>query len=814
MTKTAYDPKTIEPKWQKFWDENKYYKAEDFSDKPKYYALVEFPYPSGAGLHLGHAFTNTILDIFVRFKRMSGFNVLYPMGWDAFGLPTENYAVKTGIQPAIVTKQNTDLFRNQMKKLALAYDWDREVNTTDPSYYKWTQWIFLKFFEKGLAYKAETPVGWCPSCKIILANEEIVDGKCERCGTVSEQRMQKQWLLKITAYADVLADELDLVDYPESAKVAQRNWIGKKEGIEITYDIEGSGEKVTVFTTRPDTNFGATFVVLAPEHPLVNKITTKDQRKEIEVYVDKTRKKTELERIAEGRKKTGAFTGAFAINHLTGYKMPIWISDFALMNFGTGAVVGVPGHDMRDFEFAKEFGLKIIRVVVGKDGDTSEITAKEQIQEEMGTMINSDFLNGLDIHTATKKIMDYMIEKGWGKKTVTYHLRDWVFSRQHYWGEPIPIVECPKCGLVALPEDQLPLKLPEVERYQPTETGESPLANITEWINTTCPKCKGPAKRETDTMPNWAGSSWYFLRYTDPDNDKEFASHEKLKYWMPVDLYLGGAEHTTLHLLYSRFWHKFLNDQGLVPGREPYQRRRQHGMILAEDGTKMSKSKGNVINPDDMIEKYGSDTVRTYLAFMGPYTQTMPWSSTGIEGSRRFMTRIWNIFQDQEKISSSSTQELGSLLNKTVKKVGEDIDKLKHNTAVAALMTFMNAWELEGAVLSKVDANKLLLILAPFAPAVTEELWQLLNGGEKFSSIHQQLWPAVTLIAPEEKIEMVVMINGKRRSVIKVDNKISTDKVEVEKLAKEDEKVVKHLEGNNVKKIVFVPGRAINFVTA
>lgn len=807
----SYNHKIIESKYQKVWGENKTHKAKDFDKKPKFYALVEFPYPSGEGLHLGHAFTNVILDILARKKRMSGLNVLYPMGWDAFGLPTENYAIKTGIQPALATKNNTDNFKKQMNALALAYDWDREINTTDPNYYKWTQWIFLKLFEKGLAYKKETPVGWCPSCKIILANEEIVNGNCERCGTKAKQRQQKQWLLKITAYADRLADELDLVDYPESVKVAQRNWIGKKTGINITYPIEASSEKVEVFTTRPDTNFGATFIVLAPEHPLVLKITTKEKETEVKKYVEKTTNKTEVERMMEKHKKTGVFTGSYAINQLNGKKMPIWISDFVLPSFGTGALVGVPGHDKKDFEFAKEFSIPIIRVVEGKDNDRSEITKISQVQEKEGTMINSEFLNGLDINKATQKIMNYLEVKGWGKKTTTYHLRDWVFSRQHYWGEPIPIVNCKNCGLVPLPEKDLPLKLPAVEKYQPTASGESPLANIKSWVNTTCPKCEGKAKRETDTMPNWAGSSWYYLRYCDPKNKNEFADYKKLNYWLPVDLYLGGTEHTTLHLLYSRFWHKFLNDLNLVPGKEPYQSRRQHGFILAENGAKMSKSRGNVINPDNMIEKYGCDALRTYLAFMGPYEQTMPWSTSGIEGTKRFINRIWKIFNNKEKISASSSKELVVLLNKTINKVGDDIDNLKHNTAVAALMIFLNAWEEKDKVLSQEDAKKVLIILSPFAPFISEELWQILFKDQ--SSVHSQSWPKPVKTDYQEKITIVVMINGKPRDTIKIEGgPKAKDQKTIEDLARDKEKIKKYLKESEVKKIIFIPNKLINFV--
>lgn len=788
-----YDYKSIESKWAKAWKNIPSQKAEDFSKKPKFYALVEFPYPSGEGLHLGHAFTNVVLDIFARRKKMSGFNVLYPMGWDAFGLPTENYAIKTSIQPAEATKRNTDRFKQQMGKLALSYDWSREINTTDPNYFKWTQWIFLKLFEKGLAYKSEAPVGWCPSCKIILANEEVLDSKCERCGTETEQRLQKQWILKITAYADRLADELDLVDYPVSAKLTQRNWIGKKEGAIVNFENLNSEYKthiIEVFTTRIDTIFGVSFVVLAPEHPLAKEVG--QTNKEVADYLIQASKKSERERKESAREKTGIDTKLKVINPINGETIPVWVSDFVLSDYGTGAIMGVPAHDDRDKDFAEKFRLPI----------------KEVIKDDK--LINSGKYNGLN-YKYTQEILIKDLENKARKKTA-YHLRDWIFSRQHYWGEPIPIIDCPNCNLVPVPENQLPLKLPKVEKYQPTETGESPLANILDWVNTICPKCGGVAKRETDTMPNWAGSSWYYLRYCDPNNNKLLAASEKLHYWMPVDLYLGGAEHTTLHLLYSRFWHKFLNDIGIAPGKEPYMSRRQHGMILAEDGSKMSKSKGNVINPDDMIEKYGCDTLRTYLTFMGPYDQTMPWSMKGIEGSKRFVNRIWNIFQDEKKFSATTSKKLASVLNKTINKVGSDIDNLKHNTAVAALMMLLNEWEKKEDVLSKEDAKKFLIILSPFVPHITEELWSRFN--KRNISVHNQQWPIVDTNTKEENTTIVVMINGKRRSAITLDKSINlNEKNEIEKLAREDKKIYNYLENQKIEKVIYVTARAINFVT-
>jgi leucyl-tRNA synthetase len=791
MNNINYNFRSVEKKWKKTWAKNSYHKAVDFKKGEKFFALVEFPYPSGEGLHLGHAFTDTILDVLARKKRMSGANVLYPMGWDAFGLPTENYAIKTGIQPEVATERNTRRFKKQMMNLGLAYDWSREVNTTDSNYYKWTQWIFLKLFEKGLAYKAKAPVGWCPSCKIILANEEVVDGKCERCGAFIERRIQKQWILKITAYADRLANELDLVDFPNSVKLAQKNWIGRKEGSLIRFLLVKpfmGVKELEIFTTRIDTIFGSTFVVISPEHELSKKLSAENN--EIANYVSKSLNKSERDRLEFVKDKTGINTGLEALNPVSGKKMPIWISDFVLSSYGTGAIMAVPAHDDRDKEFANKFKLPVIEVV------------------EDDKLINSGKYSGMPYKDAQEKIVSDF--KNIAKKTVSYHLRDWIFSRQHYWGEPIPIIDCPSCGLVPVPENNLPVKLPKVDKYQPTETGESPLAKIKSWVEVSCPKCGCTAKRETDTMPNWAGSSWYFLRYCDPSNNKSFADLEKLKYWMPVNLYLGGAEHTTLHLLYSRFWHKFLNDLELVPGKEPYQSRRQHGIILAEDGTKMSKSKGNVINPDDMIEKYGCDALRLYLSFMGPYEQTMPWSTTGIEGTRKFVNRIWNNYNNKEKFRKISSKKLIHILDKTIKKVGEDIEKLKHNTAISSLMIFLNAWEKDDLYLSKKDSKKFLVILAPFAPFLAEELW--FKFITKKSSVHQQIWPKISEIV-ENEILITIMVDGKQRSILKLSTSIMENQSNVDKLARNEENIMKYLKDKKVNRVVYIPHKVINFVT-
>lgn len=842
-----YDPKQIEPKWQKEWEKKPYARSDDFDAKPKYYALTEFPYPSGEGLHTGHAFMYTIPDIFARWKRMSGYNVLFPMGWDAFGLPAENYAVKTGIQPAVITRKNTTRFKEQMQSLGLSFDWSREINTTDPDYFKWTQWIFVQLFKNGLAYKSATPVGWCPSCKIVLANEEIVNGRCERCGTAAEQRVQSQWVLRITSYADRLDKELDLVDYPGFAKISQRNWIGRKEGARIKFKIKGTDRVIEVFTTRPDTIYGATFVVVSPDHPVVAGFFGRG--KEIMNYLSHKLVNPQ-ESHDRDLEKTGIDTDYKAINPANGDEIPIWISDYVLATIGTGAIMGVPGHDKRDFEFAKKFHLPVIRVVEGPDHNNSKIDSVDEFFEEEGTVVNSDSLNGLKTNDAFEKIIETLKKRGLASKMTTYHLRDWIFSRQHYWGEPIPMIFCPACakknltwwdtkegkafkplfnpqvpehfdtaespvilaGWFPLAEKQLPLKLPEVERYQPTETGESPLANIRSWVETTCPNCGGPATRETDTMPNWAGSSWYYLRFADPDNNSALADPKKLNYWQPVDVYFGGAEHTTLHLLYSRFWHKFLNDIGMAPEKEPYAARRQHGLILAEDGSKMSKSKGNVINPDDMISRYGADALRLYLAFMGPYDQTMPWSTSGIEGVRRFLNRVWQIYHSDEKIAEKTTPGLSIQLNRTIKRTGDSIANQKQNTGVAAMMEFLNNWEEPGATLSEEDAGKLLTILAPFAPYISEELWHELGRAQ---SVHVQTWPEVEKSSLEnEERTIVISVNGKPRSTLVFSTReigsLTEDKL-VE-AARKDEKVAKYLAEKTVKKTVYVPGRILNFV--
>lgn len=807
-----YDHKKIEKKWQKVWGKTDLYRAEDFSKKPKFYCLIEFPYPSGEYLHVGHGRSYTALDTIARIKRMQGYNVLYPIGWDAFGLPTENYAIKTGIHPSITTKKNIENSKRQLISWGCSFDWDREINTTDPKYYKWTQWIFLKLYEMGLAYKAKMPINWCPSCKIGLANEEVVNGACERCETAVGKREIEQWMLKITAYADRLLHDLEKVDFLPKIKTQQVNWIGRKEWIDITYPIGGTKENIVVSTTRPDTNFGATFVVLAPEHPIVESVlagkfkTSKPKLSEIKKYAEKAKAKSELERISEGRKKTGVFTGLYATNQLNGYKMPIWITDFVLMNIGTGAVVGVPGSDIRDFEFAQQFKLPIIRVVVGEDGDTSKITRREQVQEKEGVMINSEFLDGLDVHEATKKIMDYIEKKGWGKRIIRYHLRDWIFSRQHYWGEPIPIIHCEKCGMVPVPEKDLPVELPMVKKYQPTGTGESPLAAVSEWVSVKCPKCGGDAKRETDTMPNWAGSSWYFIRYIDPKNDKELADKKKMKYWLPVDLYNGGMEHTTLHLLYSRFWYKALYDAGVVPNEEPYARRHSHGVILGPDNQKMSKSRGNVVSPDEMVAKYGADTFRMYEMFIGPFEDMAAWSFAGIEGVYRFINRVWNLFEMPMDEKEPELWQL-RLLHKTIKKVTDDTLGFSFNTAVSGFMIFINELYKQ-----KIQNKKVLevftIILAPFAPHMAEELWEKLGNKE---SVHIQPWPKYDPKMLEEDIAIIVIqVNGRVRANIEMPKDADQKAVEKEALAIKN--IQKHLASKEPKKIIYVQNRILNIV--
>lgn len=814
---SEYRPWEIEEKWLKEWEKNLEVKAVDFDSKrKKYYALVEFPYPSGSGLHIGHAFNYAILDPMVRMRRMRGENVLCPMGWDAFGLPTENYALKEGIHPIKATKQNTDSFRKEMKRLGFAFNWQREINTTDPDYYRWTQWIFIQLFKAGLAFKDERPVGWCPACKIILANEEIVAGNCERCGEPAERRMQSQWVLRITAYADKLAKELDLVDYPDYVKASQRNWIGKTEGIEIDYPLVGKKEIISCYSTRPETNFGATFIVIAPEHPLVRKLTTADNRETVSKYIKEAQKKSELERTELSKDKRGVFTGSFALNRLTGKHLPIWVADFVVLTAGTGIVVGVSAHDQRDFEFAKKHGLEIIPVIRPKDGSW-DFKKAPYLEMDEGEMFNSDFLNGLVPRAAIKKIITYLVGKKWGKKAVNYKLRDWIFSRQHYWGEPIPMIYCPDCARwLPVPEKDLPVKLPEIERYQPTETGESPLAAIDSFTQTTCPDCGKPAKRETDTMPNWAGSSWYYLRYLDSKNDQVLADRKKLDYWMPVDVYMGGAEHTTLHVLYSRFWHKVLNDLGIVPGKEPYGARRQHGVILVEGGAKMSKSKGNTVNPGAVIDKFGADTLRLYLMFMGPYTQTMPWSSKGVEGCWRFLNRTWRLFARGFEVRKLNGEET-RLVHKLIKRVSEDIEKLDNNTAIAALMEGLNDF----SRVSRESAKKKLpkeilevfcLLLTPFAPFMAEEMWTswLKN---KFS-VHKQSWPKFAKeMIKEDEITVIVQINGRLRGSLRMEKGEWNEKEKVITAARSTPGVDKHLTGKKIKKIIFVPGRLINFVT-
>ncbi|MCF7917905.1 leucine--tRNA ligase [Candidatus Gracilibacteria bacterium] len=804
-----YNHTSVEAKWQKFWVENKTFAAEDFSKKEKWFTLVEFPYPSGAGLHVGHVRSYAALDTLSRKKRMEGYNVLYPIGWDAFGLPTENYAIKNKIHPRVATDANIKTFRRQLQALGLSYDWDREVDTTDPEYYKWTQWIFLKLLEKGLAYKKKMPINWCLSCKIGLANEEVVNGVCERCGGAVEKRDKEQWMLAITKYADRLIDDLATVDFLEKIKAQQINWIGRKQWIDITYPIDGTGETVVVSTTRPDTNFGATFVVLAPEHPLLSsELIPLSHRKEVEKYIKQSQKKSDLDRVSEGRKKTGVFTGLYCVNQLNNKRMPLWVGDFVLGTVGTGAVVGVPGHDLRDFEFAQACDIPIIRVVVGKDGDRSPITRAEQVQEDEGTMINSEFLNGMEIKEAISAVMDYLEKKGWGKRTMRYNLRDWVFSRQRYWGEPIPVVHCAKCGTVPLPETELPLKLPDTAEYEPTDNGESPLARMESWVNTKCPKCQGAAKRETDTMPNWAGSSWYFLRYTDAHNDKAFADLKKLKYWTPVNLYNGGMEHTTLHLLYSRFWHKFLYDCGYVPTAEPYAKRISHGMILAEDGKKMSKSLGNVINPDDIIKKYGADVLRVYEMFMGPFDQAISWDSGALAGVKRFLDKIWKTFSSRKIVDECPSDDFRRVLNQTIKKVGEDIDNFKFNTAVAQLMILMNAVE-DGKEFSGKSLRKICLILAPFAPHLAEEIWHEVLGGK--DTLSYEKWPEYDLKFLETTtVHYAVQVNGKLRGDFEISKEAT--KEEAIAAAKTIEKVAKYLSEGKIIKEIVVLGKIVGFV--
>ena len=800
----VYNHKVVEKKWQKVWDDEKAFAATNDYSKPTYYALVEFPYPSGQGLHVGHPRPYTALDIVARKRRMQGYNVLYPMGWDAFGLPTENYAIKNKIHPKIVTENNVKHFKEQLHSLGYSFDWDREINTTDPNYYKWTQWIFLKLFKAGLAYKKEMPINWCTSCKVGLANEEVVNGVCERCGAPVVRKVKSEWMLKITEYADKLIEGLNDVDYIERVKVSQKNWIGRSTGAEVDFQIKDTEDKLRIYTTRCDTLFGVTYMVVSPEHPYLDKY--KDQIKnwdEILAYREQASRKSDFERAELAKDKTGvAIDGLTAINPVNGKEVPIWVSDYVLMSYGTGAIMAVPAHDERDWEFAKKFNLPIIQVVA-KNGEEVDVNEVAFTDVATGVLINSDFLNGLEVKDAKEKMISFLEEKGIGQAKTNYKLRDWVFSRQRYWGEPIPIVHCDKCGYVPIDESELPLLLPEVESYMPTDNGESPLAAMTDWVNTTCPCCGGPAKRETDTMPQWAGSSWYFLRYTDPHNDKALASPEALKYWLPVDWYNGGMEHTTLHLLYSRFWHKFLYDQGVVPTPEPYQKRTSHGMILGENGEKMSKSRGNVVNPDDIVNEYGADTLRTYEMFIGAFDLAASWSEDGVKGCRRFLDRVWKL-QDLMTEEEGYSKDLETKMHQTIKKVSNDFENLKYNTAIAAMMAILNDFYKKGSI-TKGELKTLIILLNPVAPHITEEMWQAIGCEGR---VYQQTWPeydeAKTV---ESSVEIAVQINGKVKGTLGIQKDDPKDEV----IAKAKEVIADKLTGNIVKEI-YVPGRLVNIV--
>ncbi len=797
----TYNPKVVEPKWRKIWEDNNAFAATNDYTKPKFYPLVEFPYPSGQGLHVGHPRPYTALDIVARKRRMQGYNVLYPMGWDAFGLPTENYAIKNQIHPKIVTKNNVARFKEQLQSLGYSFDWDREINTTDPEYYKWTQWIFLKLFNAGLAYKSEMPINWCTGCKVGLANEEVVNGVCERCGSEVVRKVKSQWMLKITEYADKLIEGLSDVDYIERVKVSQINWIGRSYGAEVDFQLKGKEEKLRVFTTRPDTLFGATYMVISPEHPLIEKYKDEiENYEEIAAYRTEAAKKSDFERTELAKDKTGVeIKGLKAIDPVNNKEIPVWVSDYVLMTYGTGAIMAVPAHDERDWDFAKKFNLPIIEVVAGG----------KNVQEEVytdvatGTLVNSEFLNGLSVAEAKEKIIEWLTQNGVGQKKTNYKLRDWVFSRQRYWGEPIPIVNCKKCGYVALPESELPLTLPEVTSYMPTDNGESPLAAMDEWVNTTCPCCGGPAKRETDTMPQWAGSSWYFLRYTDPTNNEALASKEALKYWLPVDWYNGGMEHTTLHLLYSRFWHRFLYDQNVVPTKEPYQKRTSHGMILGENGEKMSKSRGNVINPDDVVNEFGADTLRTYEMFIGAFELSASWSTEGVKGCRRFLDRVWKLY-DMLDDNVKPSKEMETKLHQTIKKVSDDYEAMKFNTAIAAMMSLVNDYFKLGSI-SKEEFSTLIILLNPVAPHITEELWEMI-GNKGY--VYQAKWPeydeAKTIL---DEVEVAVQTNGKTRVVIKLPREVS--KEDAIKAAKE---ALGDKANGTIVKEIYVPGKIVNIV--
>lgn len=802
----SFNHQEIEKKWQKYWEENKTFKTSEDKGKRKFYALDMFPYPSGAGLHVGHPEGYTATDILSRMKRMQGYNVLHPMGWDAFGLPAEQYALDTGNDPAEFTKHNIENFRRQIKSLGFSYDWDREINTTDPDYYKWTQWIFLKLYEKGLAYIDEVPVNWCPALGTVLANEEVIDGKSERGGHPVERRPMKQWMLKITAYADRLLEDLEELDWPESIKEMQRNWIGRSEGAEITFHLEGHDGTFTVFTTRPDTLFGATYAVLAPEHSLVKEITTDSQRDAVEKYIDQIKSKSDLERTDLSKEKTGVFTGAYAINPANGEKMPIWIADYVLASYGTGAIMAVPAHDERDYEFAKKFGLPIKEVVAGGNIEKEAYTGD-------GEHINSGFLNGLNKEEAINKMISWLEEKGIGTKKVTYRLRDWLFSRQRYWGEPIPIIHWEDGTMTAVPEEELPLTLPKTTEIKPSGTGESPLANIEEWVNVVDPVTGKKGRRETNTMPQWAGSCWYYLRYIDPRNENALADPEKLKEWLPVDIYIGGAEHAVLHLLYARFWHKFLYDIGVVPTKEPFQKLYNQGMILGENNEKMSKSRGNVVNPDDIVESHGADTLRLYEMFMGPLDASKAWSTNGLDGARRFLDRVWRLFVEEDGSLNPKIQEtqnvnsLEKVYHQTVKKVTEDFEGLRFNTAISQLMVFINE-AYKADVLPKAYMEGFVKLLSPICPHIAEELWEKLGHS---GTIAYEAWPAydeAKLV--DDEIEIVVQVNGKVRAKLLVP--ADATKESLEQIAMNDDKIKEQIDGKTIRKVIAVPGKLVNIV--
>ena len=798
----VYNHKLVESKWQKIWEENQAFATSDDYSRPKYYALVEFPYPSGQGLHVGHPRPYTAMDIVSRKRRMQGYNVLFPMGWDAFGLPTENYAIKNKIHPRIVTKNNVARFKGQLQSIGYSFDWNREINTTDPDYYHWTQWIFLQLFKEELAYKAEMPINWCTGCKVGLANEEVVNGVCERCGSEVVRKVKSQWMLKITEYAQKLIDGLEDVDYVERIAVSQRNWIGRSTGAEVDFQIKDKPDKLRVYTTRCDTLFGATYMVVSPEHPILDKYRDDiNNWNAVEDYRAQAARKSDFERSELNKEKTGVvLQGLSAINPVNEKEIPIFVSDYVLMSYGTGAIMAVPAHDERDWDFAKAFDLPIVEVVAGGED------VQKQVYSDVatGTLVNSGFLNGLSVADAKEKMIAYLEEKGIGCAKVNYKLRDWVFSRQRYWGEPIPIVHCDKCGYVAIPESELPLELPEVESYMPTDTGESPLSAMTDWVNTTCPCCGGPAKRETDTMPQWAGSSWYFLRYTDPNNKEALASPEALKYWMPVDWYNGGLEHTTLHLLYSRFWHRFLYDQGVVPCKEPYRKRTSHGMILGSNGEKMSKSRGNVVNPDEIIDEFGADTLRTYEMFIGAFDLAASWQDEGVRGCRRFLERVWKL-QDIVSDESGYSSDLEATMHKTIRKVSSDFETLKFNTAIAALMSLINDFTKKGSV-TKDELKTFLTLLNPVAPHITEEIWSVL-GYEGY--VYEQSWPeydeAKTV---ESTIEIAVQVNGKVRVTISVPADVDKDSA----ISAGKEALGDRIEGKEIVKEIYVPGKIVNIV--